>query len=162
MTDIAALIARLEAVLEGASPGPWEAQWTRLVRAPADGWIVATCDRRADQRYIAACDPDTIRALIASHKAQAARIAELEDMLNASLRETGRVRDAAFASQDRIAALEGALELLAKEIDARAKYAPGPDIDHWPLAGKLVETRLTWGDARRARALLTTEKTNAK
>lgn len=60
----------------------------------------------------------------------------------------------ALEAEARCSQLEAALMPLAKEFDARAHLAPGPDIDHWPLGG----TALTYRDARVARAVLTQER----
>ncbi len=47
--------------------------------------------------------------------------------------------EAALAEKDKeIAALREALEPFALEYEARARLAPGPDIDHWPIGGSAL------------------------
>lgn len=50
----------------------------------------------------------------------------------------------------RVAELEAGLRPLSDEFQKRSCISPGPDIDHWPIGG----SDLTYGDLRRARALL--------
>lgn len=91
--DIAGLVERLEAGLEGV----WRGQWAAGVvtdgdgrEVPHDGYVsdidgegldieIKTYDDRAQKvaRHIANCDPDTIRALLSALKAQAAEIERL-------------------------------------------------------------------------------------
>jgi len=47
--------------------------------------------------------------------------------------------EAALAEKDKeIAVLREALEPFALEYEARARLAPGPDIDHWPIGGSAL------------------------
>ena len=92
--DVARLVERLEAGLEGV----WRGQWAAGVvtdgdgrEVPHDGYVsdidgegldieIKTYDDRAQKvaRHIANCDPDTIRALLSALKAQAAEIGHAE------------------------------------------------------------------------------------
>ena len=91
--DVARLVERLEAGLEGV----WRGQWAAGVvtdgdgrEVPHDGYVsdidgegldieIKTYDDRAQKvaRHIANCDPDTIRALLSALKAQATEIERL-------------------------------------------------------------------------------------
>jgi hypothetical protein len=76
-TDLSALVARLRALAEKATPGPWTAHTYRTVTDVAgpnarrqivhwmgfDGNGIARRQNHANARYIAACDPQTILAL---------------------------------------------------------------------------------------------------
>jgi hypothetical protein len=61
--------ARIKALAEKATPGPWRfSPWhieegSPAVRQRAEGWIVASTAGDSDAEYIAALDPDTVRAL---------------------------------------------------------------------------------------------------
>lgn len=79
MPDVAALVGRLEAGLEGLPAGPWShvpwhiAEGDAEVRV-AEGWLLCCTSADDYARHIANCDPDTIRTLLSAIKAQAAEI----------------------------------------------------------------------------------------
>ena len=81
--DVAALVKRLEAGLEGLPAGPWKhvpwhiAEGGSEVRV-AEGWLLCCTSADGYARHIANCDPDTIRALLSALQAQAAEIAVLK------------------------------------------------------------------------------------
>lgn len=84
--DVAALVKRLEAGLEGLPAGPWKhvpwhiAEGGSEVRV-AEGWLLCCTSADGYARHIANCDPDTIRALLSALQAQAAEIVRLQDRL---------------------------------------------------------------------------------
>lgn len=80
MTDdeLNALVERLEAGLEGVTPGPWEEfrgsiggyiegryEWSSVATA-GDVDRENPSEKNANSRHIANCDPDTIRALLSA------------------------------------------------------------------------------------------------
>lgn len=98
MDDIPALIKRLEAGLEGVTPGPWYSEGTAVFfdtrKLSCCGKGVFECCGNPDidgdygpvaetsetaARHIANCDPDTIRTLLSALQAQAAEIERLRE-----------------------------------------------------------------------------------
>ena len=79
-----------KALANGPTPGPWELREGRTDTVEnAQGYPVCTVNYYPDERYghgtraayIAACDPDTIRAMIAERDALAAEVERLAEAL---------------------------------------------------------------------------------
>lgn len=114
MTDRYEKIRR--ALAEGPTPGAWylDGEGIRALVRDANGVIVAARHRmpghknETNMRLIAACDPDTIRALLAER-----------DQLAASLEAAREERDALAAEVERLA------EALKKVAQSLEWYAHG-------------------------------------
>lgn len=116
-----------KALAKGPTPGPWELREGRTDTVEnAQGYPVCTVNYYPDERYghgtraayIAACDPDTIRAMLAERDALAAEVERLADALREL--EEREQRDEALLSQ----ALE-ALELrCGNNADERKELIP--------------------------------------
>lgn len=95
MTDYAELRAALEA---GPTPGPWKASQTGMRIEDAEGRLMYEAEwrpagaRKANAAYVASCDPDTIRALLAERDALDAECADLAHQLNQSNERNGVLR----------------------------------------------------------------------
>lgn len=79
-----------KALAKGPTPGPWELREGRTDTVEnAQGYPVCTVNYYPDERYghgtraayIAACDPDTIRALLAERDALTAEVERLAEAL---------------------------------------------------------------------------------
>lgn len=88
MTDMTDRYQKIrDALAKGPTPGPWEIMDSRTDTVEnAQGYPVCTVHWHPNERYghgtraayIAACDPDTIRALLAERDALAAKVASYE------------------------------------------------------------------------------------
>jgi len=98
MSDVAQIIADIEAWLDKATPGPWVAVNGMLTfRVSAAVGDVAAADE-PEARYIAACSPDRIRALLDEVK----RKDEERARILKALMEAGERRIAAEAELARL------------------------------------------------------------
>lgn len=152
MDDIPALIKRLEAGLEGVTPGPWYSEGTAVF---FDTRKLACCGKgtfeccgnpdidgdygpvaetsETGARHIANCDPDTIRTLLSALQAQAAEIERLRKQV-APDEVPGPSHDEVMAKME--AKLREAVKLLTRvkaawEALPGGKDYPPPVIQAW-------------------------------
>jgi len=70
---------RIRAALAmGPTPGPWVQDGDGVSAADEDVAVAMCCPSDAEVAFIAACDPDTIRALLKERDALAAKVASYE------------------------------------------------------------------------------------
>src|SRR5690606_28988910 len=83
-----------------------------------------------------------LNSLIPSHPTEASMPGESPERVYVyQIKEKLKLR-AALAEKDKeIESLREALEPFALEYEARARLAPGPDIDHWPIGGSALTYR---------------------
>lgn len=111
MTDYAELRAALGM---GPTPGPWKASPSGMRIKDAEGRLMYEAEwrpvgvRKANAAYVAACDPDTIRALLAERDRLATTLQAEVEALRAEVNGTIR---ALLAERD---ALRVALEMMVK------------------------------------------------
>lgn len=116
MTDVAQIIADIEAWVDKATTGPWVLFYDRpsytisLLPAGRAGDICDNIESEANAQYIRVCSPDRIRALLDEVR----RLRKKNDILHMNLTTGGyeEMARVAQANQDRAEAAEAELARL--------------------------------------------------
>jgi hypothetical protein len=147
--DAAGLVERLEAGLEGVTPGPWRHEEVRgycidyiktnhpdFASTPHRRNLdyVAETENTSNARYIANCDPDTIRVLLSALKAQAAEIEGLRDERFRNDKPALMTQLLGASTQiDRLEAkLREAVEVMRRVTVAACESEAGRTDEHYP------------------------------